>query len=165
MLMGFVVYFAVVSGCAAGRPTPPAPPAAPVSNRQEATVRQPTMRAPSAQWILNHYTDLPIPNGYEFKPDESFVFVQDALRSADLKYEGNLPVEKLIRFYAEAMPTNGWQFLRMTGVKMKTITFVKAGEICEILIMTLAPRPAGAQDEWEALPPPRTHLHIKLNAY
>ncbi|MFV1981085.1 MAG: hypothetical protein ACC655_08030 [Rhodothermia bacterium] len=105
---------------------------------------------------------MPIPRGYEYKPDASFVFAQEGMRSADLRYEGELAVEELIRFYQESMPMNGWKFLRLTGVRMKTITFTKNGEMCEIIIMSVQPRRV-EDDEW--LPSPRvsTHLHIKVN--
>jgi len=121
--------------------------------------------APSAQWVLEKYSDLPIPKGYMLQANESFVFMQGALRSADLTYKGYLEVADLIRFYQEAMPTYGWRFLRLTGVRMKTITFVKGDELCEIIIMVHKPESeSGTTHADGALEPVTTHLHIKLNA-
>jgi len=113
--------------------------------------------APSAQWILEKYTDLPIPAAFNFNSNKSFVFMQGALRSADLTYDGSMATPKLIRFYQDSMPANGWQLLRLTGMKMKTMTFVKGNERCEITIHSRVN---------EANPRlMHTRLHIKLNPY
>ncbi len=113
--------------------------------------------APSAQWILEKYTDLPIPAAFNFNSNKSFVFMQGALRSADLTYDGSMSTPKLIRFYQDSMPANGWQLLRLTGMKMKTMTFLKGGERCEITIHSRI------NEENPRLV--HTRLHIKLNPY
>ncbi len=113
--------------------------------------------APSAQWVVEKYTDLPIPTGFAFISNKSFVFMQGALRSADLTYDGSMSSSKLIRFYQDSMPANGWKLIRITGMMMKSMTFVKGGERCEITIHTRT------NDENPQLV--HTRLHIKLNPY
>lgn len=148
----------IASSCATRQPTsPPARLPAPSS-------QQTVERASSGQWVLNQYADLPVPRGYEYKPDQSFVFAQEGLRTADLRYEGDLPVEELIRFYQDSMPTSGWKFLRLTGMRMKTITFTKDGEMCEIIIMSVQPQRVEDSD-WQSSPRVSTHLHIKVNPF
>ncbi len=132
--------------------------------------------APSADWLEARFTDLPIPRDFTLLADESFVFLQGSLRSADLQYAGGETVSQLIRFYQESMPANGWRFVRMTGVRMKTLSYLKGNEICEIIIER---HPLGEKHEAErermgargqegrwGLDRGRdklTHLHIQLN--
>jgi len=56
------------------------------------------------------------------------------------------------------MPANGWQLVRITGMMMKSMTFVKGDERCEITIHTRV-----ADDNNSNLV--HTRLHIKLNPY
>ena len=32
------------------------------------------------------------------------------------------------------MPANGWRFVRLTGLRMKTLSYVKGDEVCQIII-------------------------------
>ncbi len=130
---------------------------------------------PSADWIRGQFTDLPVPDGFTLVADESFVFVQGSVRSADLNYTGDRTVSELIGFYQESMSTSGWRFLRMTGVRMKTLSYLKGDEICEIIMEVHAPHDEHAElQHWESQHEEvqfereresLTHLHIKLNAY
>ena len=61
------------------------------------------------------------------------------------------------------MPTSDWRFVRMTGVKMKTLTYLKDDELCEIILETHAPHEEH-QQEWKEQEERLTHLHIKLHA-
>lgn len=152
---------ALNTGCAfrqpatttAQTPVSTAPPA-----KTSAPPRSAMAPAPSAQWILEKYTDLPIPASFIFNSNKSFVFMQGALRSADLTYDGSMSSSKLIRFYQDSMPANGWQLVRITGMMMKSMTFVKGDERCEITIHTRV-----ADDNNSNLV--HTRLHIKLNPY
>ncbi len=156
------------SGCAFRQYSAPAQQPATTTTPQPSTTAAPgagaiapprhvMAPAPSAQWILEKYTDLPIPAAFNFNSNKSFVFMQGALRSADLTYDGNMPTPKLIRFFQESMPTSGWQFVRLTGMMMKTMTFVKGDERCEITIHSRI------NDENQERTD--TRLHIKLNPY
>jgi len=160
----------LISGCAFRQySAPPQEPAATTTQqpstpttaapRADSTVppRYVMAPAPSAQWISEKYTDLPIPAAFNFNSNKSFVFMQGALRSADLTYDGSMSTPKLIRFYQDSMPANGWQLLRLTGMKMKTMTFLKGGERCEITIHSRI------NEENPRLS--HTRLHIKLNPY
>lgn len=158
-LAGAVGFAGLVVGCARPRLEPTVAQPAPLP---EAHARMgPTMQAPSAQWIAKQYRDLPVPEDFRLLSDESFVFIQGAVRKADLNYEGALPVRDVIRFYQESMPISGWQFLRMTGVTMKTLTYFKGNEMVEIVIETHAPHDEHTNEpehEQQFL----THLHIQL---
>jgi hypothetical protein len=159
LVLGISLWLA--GGCAPRRSTPRVAAPAPARVPGEASQSRTGVQPPSGKWILEQYTDLPIPKGYKLKAEDSFVFMQGTLRSVDLKYEGDRSEQALVRFYQESMPTHGWQFLRMTGVKMKTLTYVKGIELCEIIIMLHKPRRGESGEEAR----PLTHLHIKMNPY
>ena len=126
----------------------------------------PVTNPPSAEWIQGNFTDLPVPEGFALETNESFVFVQGSLRSADLSYSGTQAVSEVIRFYQDSMPTHGWRFLRMTGVRMKTLAYLSGDEICEIIMETHAPHDEHEAEEWhESGRENVTHLHIKLHGY
>ena len=165
----------VMTRCAASQQPSPQPADVNVGRRSEPPPydRRPRIgpmeTPPSADWIQGRFTDLPIPRNFTLMADESFVFVQGSLRSADLNYTGTRTPSDMIRFYQESMPTNGWRFIRMTGVKMKTLSYLKGEEICEIIIERHAPHteheveyesPYSDQKEDTV-----THLHIKLSTY
>lgn len=122
----------------------------------------PMMSSPSAQWIAEQYTDLPIPKGFGLLADQSFVFIQGKQRKADLSYVGAMPVRDLIRFYQESMAANRWQFLQLTGVRMKTLTYVKGDEIVQIVIQARPP-PHEHRPEAEGERQFATHLYIQLD--
>jgi len=165
----FLLSLYAVAGCAQSLQAPayrspqPAPISQAATSRAATAVDSAPARAPGGQWESDRYTDLPIPRNYDFNSDESFIFEQEGMRNADLKYAGPMSIEDIIRFYRDGMPSNGWQFVRMSGVRMKTITFTKGGEMCEIIIMSMGPSEIEQGNDWQT--PPQTHLHIKLNAY
>ncbi len=156
-LAGAAGFAGLIGGCATSR-TEPAVVQAPLATRAPRVQTWPMRPAASAKWIAEQYTDLPIPKGFKFEPDKSFVFTQGSLRRADLNYEGVMTSRDVIRFYQDSMPTSGWQFLRLTGVRMKTLTFVKGNEMVEIIVEWHAPRA-----EHDAGQERMTRLHIKLN--
>lgn len=148
------------SSCSFWQPTETAAqqsPTTPASTRTAAAPKNIMASAPSAQWVVEKYTDLPIPTGFDFISNKSFVFMQGTLRSADLTYDGSTSSSKLIRFYQDSMPANGWKLIRITGMMMKSMTFVKGGERCEITIHMRT------NDKDPQLV--HTRLHIKLNPY
>jgi len=150
----------LISGCSFWQPTKTTAqqsPATSASTRTAAAPRNTMAPAPSAQWVVEKYTDLPIPTNFDFISNKSFVFMQGTLRSADLTYDGSMSSSKLIRFYQDSMPANGWKLIRITGMMMKSMTFVKGRERCEITIHTRT------NDENPQLV--HTRLHIKLNPY
>ena len=107
--------------------------------------------------------------------DESYVFLQGSIRSADLNYIGNAIVSDVIRFYQKEMPPLGWHLVRFTGINMKTLSYSKGVEVCEIILErhsehSSAPDASGTE-EWhdgvsagpDDTPKLQTHLHIKLH--
>ncbi len=150
-------------GCAAEAVQSPVGYVSPPVFSDAAPSRRSMMPAPSALWISEHYTDVPIPKSFRLEPDESFVFMQGTQRRADLSYEGSLPARDVMQFYQEAMPANGWQFLRMTGVRMKTLTYVKGNEMIEIIVEQHDPHDEPTHErEHEMEQQSVTHLHIQL---
>lgn len=153
----------LLTGCAAQPVQTPLAQLPPLTPSYRPSFSGSLMPAPSAQWISQKYTDLPIPKDFRFLPDDSFVFIQGSQRRADLNYEGTLPPRDLIQFYQEAMPTHGWQFRRMAGVRMKTLTYVKGNELVDIIIESHAPHhEIGDAHEDEHQQQLMTHLHIQL---
>lgn len=156
-LSGAAGLFALIGGCATPRTESAVAPATPAMREPRVQTRS-MMPAPSAKWIAEQYTDLPIPKGFRFQPNKSFVFMQGSLRRADLNYEGAMTSRDVLRFFQDSMPTSGWQFLRLTGVRMKTLTFVKGNEMVEIIIASHE-----MHAEHDPGQEPMSSLHIKLN--
>lgn len=142
----------IAAGCTNWQPPPPAQPLPTATQPRPApVVKSAAESTPLDLWASDHYTDLPVSDGYEYISSESFVFAQEGIRSADLRYEGEQTVEELIRFFQESLPANGWRFLRLTGMRMKTVTFTKQGEMCEIIVMSTQPGPVD-DNEWQTSP-------------
>ena len=171
-----VIAFALValsSGCAM-RPAQPAPvgyPPAQAPSRQVSGA-QATTNPPSNEWLREGaFADLPVPPSFELEPDESFVFLQGSIRSADLNYVGEGAISEVIRFYQDEMPPLGWHFVRLTGINMKTLSFSNGIEICEIILERHSEQHASGDEEWhqgvsagpEDTQKFQTHLHIKLH--
>ncbi len=129
-----------------------APSAAPGSVQPVAAA---SSRATSPEWAQGRFEDVPVPPGFSLDQNSSFTFVQGSLRQADLRYAGSEPVARVVRFYQETMPNSGWTFLRLTGVQMKTITYLKNDEVCEVIVESHdesrpAPAPAPAPaPQWQ----------------
>ncbi len=154
----------LMAGCAAEPGQSPLGRVPPAPSSDWGAFRNSAMPALSALWISEQYTDLPIPKDFRFEADESFVFVQGTQRRADLNYEGTLTAREVIQFYQETMPTHGWQFLRMSGVRMKTLTYVKGDEMVEIIVESHGPHHEPTdQHEHEQERQSITHLHIQLS--
>ncbi len=168
---------ALSSGCAM-RPAQPSPVARPPAQASPRPVSraQATVNPPSVEWLQKGaFADLPVPPGFELESDESFVFLQGSIRSADLNYIGDATISELIRFYQNEMPPFGWQFVRLTGVDMKTLSYSNGIEICEIILERHSEHPPAAhasstEERHQAVsagpedtPKLQTHLHIKLH--
>ncbi len=168
---------ALSSGCAM-RPAQPSPVARPPAQASPRPVSraQATVNPPSVEWLQKGaFADLPVPPGFELESDESFVFLQGSIRSADLNYIGDGPISELIRFYQDEMPPFWWQFVRLTGIDMKTLTYSNGIEICEIILErhsehSPAAHTSGTEERHQAVsagpedtPKLQTHLHIKLH--
>ena len=146
------------------------------SPSREVPRAQPTGNSHSDEWLQGSaFADLPIPPNFELMSDESYVFLQGSIRSADLNYIGNAIVSDVIRFYQKEMPPLGWYFVRFTGINMKTLSYSNGVEICEIILErhsehSSAPDASGTE-EWhdgvsagpDDTPKLQTHLHIKLH--
>lgn len=188
LLAAVGVSLVVISGCASPggvrstyntqSPAGPAatPSAAPGSVQ---SVAAGTSRASSPEWAQERFEDVPVPPGFSLDQDSSFTFVQGPLRQADLRYAGSESVARVIRFYQETMPNSGWSFLRLTGVQMKTITYLKNDEVCEVIVEShdeshSEPHSEGIEHvegrdprspEWQDSEGETvTHLHIKVGA-
>ena len=126
-LVGILLPIAALSSGCAMRPAQPAPlgyPPAQSPSRQVSGA-QATTNPRSNQWLQEGaFADLPVPPSFELEPDESFVFLQGSIRSADLNYVGEGAVSEVIRFYQDEMPPLGWHFVRLTGINMKTLSAV-----------------------------------------
>ena len=150
-------------GCAVEAVQSPVAYVSPPGSSDAASSRFSMMPAPSAQWISQQYTDVPIPKSFRLEPDESFVFMQGTQRRADLSYEGSLPAQDVMQFYQETMPAHGWQFLRMAGVRMKTLTYIKGDEMIEIIVERHDPHAEPTHERAHEMEEQSvTHLHIQL---
>jgi len=98
------------------------------------------------------FTDVPIPTGFKFLSESSYLVESGALRSGLLKYTGKATGDQVTNFYKEQMPMYGWRLLNLVEYGERILNFEKESESCVITIkpsssksdltISLAPRPS-----------------------
>jgi len=80
--------------------------------------------------------DIPVPEGFHYKPGDSTVNKVEGGRYLDLVYTGSAPVVSVAKFYREiGMPMSGWKFTKESSVGGNTdLEYVKGAEKCEVHI-------------------------------
>ena len=104
---------------------------------------------------LLKFDDIPIPSGFSFIPDKSFVFQNETFRVGLLRYTGQATGEQLIYFYKEQMPLYQWELANIVEYGQRTLSFDRRDEVCTVVIdskglksnisISLAPKAASAK--------------------
>ena len=81
------------------------------------------------------FSDLPIPAGFKFMPQESYTFETAGVRVGLLKYQGKANIEQLMVFLKEQMPLFNWYFLNSIEYGERLLNFDREGETCIIRIV------------------------------
>jgi hypothetical protein len=81
--------------------------------------------------------DIPVPAGFQYDREHSYVFQNSAIEVGKLLYEGKEKIGKVGQFYLNEMPRYGWTLLNMTETETIIMLFDKEGKSC---VVTLGPR-------------------------
>lgn len=83
------------------------------------------------------FDDIPVPGNFKHLSDESTVFVNANVRTAEIKYIATsfIHTDDVMGFYERHMPGHGWQkvFEKDAGWK-HLLTFEKDDEQCKVLV-------------------------------
>jgi len=78
------------------------------------------------------FKDLPVPDGFDFIPPNSFVYESNRVRIGMLEYQGKAWPNNVVEFYKECMPRYNWRTLNVIEGRNTTLSFDKDDEICII---------------------------------
>lgn len=100
------------------------------------TTQSPVVDAPSTDFH-GQFNDVPVPHGFKYNRDLSFVYTGKAMRSASLLYTGQQKVYEVVDFFERNMPALGWT---RHSVERKDFVskmrFVKGYDECNITILS-----------------------------
>ena len=81
------------------------------------------------------FEDIPVPLNFKHLPDESMVYLNGYVRTAEIKYLGSARVDDLINFYQKQMPLYGWNYQMTLSVdRKKGLAFERRKEQCKVII-------------------------------
>lgn len=116
--------------------------------RDESASRTSSLLEPSATL---KFSDVPVPAGFRFAPQESYSFESSGVRVGVLKYQGKADVEQVMNFYKEQMPMYNWSLLNVVEYGDRLINFERENETCIVTLsskgnniaitLSLGPRP------------------------
>lgn len=84
--------------------------------------------------------DIPVPAGFEFDREHSFVFQNNVVEVGRIQYAGKERINDVAQFYLDEMPRYGWSLLNMTEYGNIILFFEKEAESA---ILTLLPKTRG----------------------
>ena len=96
--------------------------------------------APSVEVVQNHQPDdVPVPQHFSFDELASWAYLkfQDAripMRSMELVYWGDRPIQELEGWYRDQMPRHGWRHETTDQLGETRLVFSKGPESAEILL-------------------------------
>ena len=85
--------------------------------------------------------DIPIPAGFEFTRDASFVFQNSAMDVGRIQYTGKEQIEDVAQFYLDEMARYNWTLVNVTEYRTIMLFFEKPDKTCQVL---LSPKVRGA---------------------
>lgn len=116
----FVFVLVILSGCAG-----PAKKETDISKSQG-------LLEPSA---MLKFSDIPVPVGFNFLPQNSYLFESAGIRVGVLKYQGKANPDQVINFYREQMPMYNWTLLNITEFGERLMNFERERETCIISLL------------------------------
>jgi hypothetical protein len=135
-LLGIVILFAVMSGCASFPVQKSARPQASLGSAG-------TLK----------FEDVPVPQGFSLLANESFIFQTDTMRVGLLKYSGRPAADQVVSFYKEQMAQFGWSMINVVEYGRRILNFDSEDQSCvitvepattkTIVIISVAPKSKG----------------------
>jgi hypothetical protein len=100
--------------------------------------------------------DIPVPAGFEFSRDHSFVFQNSDMDVGRIEYIGKkVHVADVAQFYLDEMGRYNWSLLNVTEHGTILLLFDKPGKSCQVLLtpkgrgaliqITFSPKPSAAE--------------------
>ncbi len=111
-------------GCSRSTATTAANPAEPVEDLPSGVPISPESRIP----------DIPVPAGFNFDRDHSFVFQNSRMDVGRMQYIGKAPVEDIAQFYLDEMTQRNWDLLNVTEHGTIMLFFEKPDKSCQVLL-------------------------------
>lgn len=122
-----------------------------ISRQKEIGLESKTVEQKKLEISLDFkFEDIPLPSGFKFNKQESFIFQSDFTRVGLLKYTGKASADKIVDFYREQMPLHNWDLVNIVEYGKVILNFEKSKESCiislepimtkTILIISLGPR-------------------------
>ena len=78
--------------------------------------------------------DIPVPEGFQFIANESFVFQNEQVRVGLLKYRGVAAPQQVLKFYKDQMPLYQWDLINIVEHEARTMNFEKVSQSCTVAI-------------------------------
>lgn len=85
--------------------------------------------------VMLKFSDIPIPTGFKFLPEESYSFESSGVRVAVLKYQGKGDIEQVVNFYKDQMPLYNWNLLNAVEYGQRLLNFDREQESCIINLL------------------------------
>ncbi len=78
------------------------------------------------------FSDIPVPVGFKFIPEDSYSFESSGVRVGLLKYKGKVNLDYVVNFYKEQMPMYNWNLLNSIEYGQRVLNFDREQESCII---------------------------------
>lgn len=78
--------------------------------------------------------DIPVPAGFAFDRDSSFVFQNAAIEVGKIQYVGKEEITDVAQFYVDEMPRYEWTLLNVSEHRTISLTFDKPQKSCLVLL-------------------------------
>jgi hypothetical protein len=79
-------------------------------------------------------SDIPVPAGFVFDREHSFVFQDSAMEVGKMQYSGKEAIGDVAQFYLDEMPRYNWTLLNVTEHNVIFLDFTKEGKACQVLL-------------------------------
>ena len=92
--------------------------------------------APSSSFLepqaTMKFSDVPVPAGFKFLPQDSYSFESSGVRVGILKYHGKANPDAVSTFFKEQMPMYNWALLNSMEYGQRLLNFEREQESCII---------------------------------
>ncbi len=122
--MFFCALVFISAGCARTAATTAADPAVSVEEIATGMPLAPDFRI----------ADIPVPAGFEFDRNHSFVFQNSQMDVGRIQYAGRAPIADVAQFYLDEMVRYNWALLNVTEHGTIMLFFEKSGKACQVLL-------------------------------
>lgn len=125
LLLGILLAFFILSGCASKQKEPEVAPSAP----------QPvTTNTQDSLHSYYDFDDIPVPTDMKLVPKKSILFESAAIKAGVVSFEGRVDAVSLFDFYVNTMPQENWTLRSYFKYGQYILVFEKPNKDCIIHI-------------------------------